>query len=272
MRKLSELIVLVRGGGEIGSAIAYRLFRSHFRVCMTEIDTPLAINRETCFSEAIYDSEKTIEEITAQKTNPALDQIYKTWRNGKIPIIVDPDVTVKPLLKPDVLIHAMMLKRKTGSTMRDAPLVIGIGPGFIVGEDVHLVVETAENNNLGKVIVEGQSEEQPGKPAESDAASQNKAIYAVDAGVFVSDKKIGDTVTVGDVIGRLNEEPLTAPVAGVLSGLLRNDIKVLANTRLAEINTQDNAAVGHTINNKMRAIAGGVLEAIMMSLNIDETA
>jgi xanthine dehydrogenase accessory factor len=133
MRSLPELIVLVKGGDEAGSAIAHRLFRSHFRVCITEIASPLSVNRGTCFSEAIYDTHKTVEDVTVERTTPSIEHIYRVWRNGKIPIIADPESSVKALIKPDVLVNAMMLKRKTNSTMDDAPLVIGIGPGFSAG-------------------------------------------------------------------------------------------------------------------------------------------
>ena len=71
--------------------------------------------------------------------------------------MADPELAVKPLIKPDVLINAMMLNRQTNTRMTDAPLVIGIGPGFTAGVDVHLVIESNPGNNLGRVILEGES-------------------------------------------------------------------------------------------------------------------
>ncbi len=271
MRKLTELIVLVRGGGEVGSAIAHRLAHSHFRVCITEIAMPLSISRGTCFSEAVYDSTKTVEDVTGERAIPSLDQIYKVWRNGNVAVLVDPDLTVKALLRPDVLVNAMMLKRKTSSTMNDAALVIGIGPGFTAGEDVHMVVETANNNNLGKVILEGKSEEDPEKPAEADGLSAEKEVWAADAGVFKTERNIGDAVLAGDILGELNDEPIKAPISGVLRGLLRNETRVLGNARLAEIDPVHGKAVCEDIRDTMRAVAGGVLEAIMLSFNTEET-
>src|SRR5512135_3310241 len=103
MRKLSELIVMIRGGGEVGSGIAHRLYRSRFRICITEVASPLAVSRGTCFSEAIFDGSKVIEDVTATRSPATMESIYKIWREGNIPIIVDPDLATKPLLKPDVL-------------------------------------------------------------------------------------------------------------------------------------------------------------------------
>jgi xanthine dehydrogenase accessory factor len=213
-----------------------------------------------------------VEDITAERTLPSLDQIYKVWRGGNIPVLVDPELTVKALLKPDVLVNAMMLKRKTSSTMGDALLVIGIGPGFTAGEDVHMVVESANSNNLGKVIIEGKSEEDTEKPVEINGLTDEGVVWAEESGVFSSGKNIGDAVLAGDIIGQLNEEPVKAPMSGILRGVLRNEVRVLANTKLIEIDPVNDKSVCFKLRDKMRCISGGVLEAIMMSLNVDEGA
>lgn len=272
MRSLSDLIVLIRGAGEVGSAIAHKLYRSHFRVCLTEEPNSLAINRGTCFSEAIYNSKKMVEGVIAEKATPALDQIYRVWRNDHIPILVDPELITKALIKPDVLINAMMLKRRINTTrMEDAPLVIGIGPGFTIGREVHLIIETSNNRDFGRVIIEGESADGTECPGNIDVSVNEKYVTAEDAGVFRSDNEIGDAVKSGDIIGYLDDSPLTAPVSGTLRGLLRSDVKVLANTRLAGIDPDIDKPDCYTIHPMMRTIAGGTLEAILMSLNIEET-
>jgi xanthine dehydrogenase accessory factor len=266
MRKLSELIVLIRGGGEVGSAIAYRLSRCHFRICITEIASPLAISRGVSFSEAIYDTTKMVEELTAERTLPSLEHIYRIWRSGKIPIVVDPELTVKPLIKPDVLINAMMLKRQTNTRITDASLVIGIGPGFTAGSDVHMVIESNFGINLGSIIVEGESE----KASENPELREEALILAEEAGVFTTDKNIGDSVLPGDFIGNLNDAPVTAPVSGVLRGILRNESRVLANLEMAEVDPVNNKAACFSIRNNMKVISGSVLESILMTLNTAE--
>jgi len=270
MRKLTELIVLVRGGNEVGSAIAHKLFRSHFRVCITEIASPLDINRGICFSEAVYDTSKMVEGVTAERTLVSLDQIYKIWRNGNIAVVVDPDMSAKPLLKPDVLVNAMMLNRQTNTKLSDAELVIGVGSGFNIGTDVYLIVESNNSRHPGRVLIEGEAEKTPEGPALSEKANGGNIILAEDSGVFTTKKSIGDAILAGDVIGKLNDAPLPAPASGVLCGLLRNEVKVLANAQLAEIDSKNDKTVCFAIRDKTRAVAGGVLEAIMMSTNVDE--
>jgi xanthine dehydrogenase accessory factor len=270
MRKLSELIVLVRGGGEIGSAITHRLTRSHFRVCTTEINNPLAVNRGTCFSEAIYDNTKTIEGITAEKTSVSLENLYKVWRNGNVPIVVDPELTVKPFILPDVLVNAMMTKRESNTKISDAPLVLGIGIGFTAGEDVHMVIESEKINDLGKVLISGKSADISKASRGIIELVDEGSILSPDSGIFSSDKNIGDSIVINDILGRIDNTPIQAPISGILRGLIRNDTKVLANTRIAEIDPLNDKSVCFNIRDSARAIAGGVLEAIMMGYNIDD--
>lgn len=99
-RKLSELIVLIKGGGEVASGIAHRLHRSHFRVCLTEIANPVAISRGTTFAEAVFDGIKTIEGVTAQLVSAAPEEIYEVWQHGNIPIIIDPRASIREEIKP----------------------------------------------------------------------------------------------------------------------------------------------------------------------------
>jgi xanthine dehydrogenase accessory factor len=270
MRKLNEVIVLIRGGGSVGSAVAQRLAHAHFRICIVENAAPTAISRGVSLSEAMFEGQYTVEDITAEKVASTLEQIYKAWRNNHLPITVDPEMSVKALLKPDVIVNAMMLKRETNSHISDAPLVIGIGSGFKAGMDVHLVVESNSGLNLGKVILEGSSEVE--KPVDFAVPSSVSIVRAMDNGVFTTQKNIGDVVTANEVFAYLNDQPVGAPQAGVLRGLLRSETKVLSNDRIAAVDPIGNKSSCSYISDQQRAIAGGVLEAVMLSFNLPDEA
>jgi len=267
MRKLSELIVLIRGGGEVASGIAHRLHRSHFRVCLTEIANPLAVSRGTTFSEAVFDGVKTIEGVRGELVPTSLEEIHRVWRQGDIPIVIDPDVSIKHKLKPDVLVDATMAKRNTGTEITDAPLAIGMGLGFYAGRDVHIVVETNHSNNLGRVILEGEAERNTGTPVAIGGLTKERVVWAPEAGVFTSNREIGDSVVAGEVVGWVGDQPLEAPVSGMLRGLIRSGLRVPKGTKLIEVDPVNDKAVCYVIRDKMRAIGGGVLEAIMLKFN-----
>jgi len=267
MRKLSELVVLIRGGGEVASGIAHRLHCSHFRLCITEVANPLAVSRGTCFSEAVFDGTKTIEEVTAELVSTSPEEIYRAWRKENIAIVIDPEASIKDKIKPDVLIDATMAKRNIGTKITDAPLVIGVGPGFYAGKDVHIVVETNHSNNLGRVILEGEAEENTGTPVPIGGLTKERVVWASQAGVFITDKEIGDSVVAHQIVGWVQGNPLEAPVSGMLRGLLRNGVKVSGGTKVIEVDPINDRDICFEIADKVRVIGSGVFRAIMLKFN-----
>lgn len=47
------MIVLIRGGGDLASGVALRLYKIGLRVVMTELPQPLSVRRLVSFSEAV---------------------------------------------------------------------------------------------------------------------------------------------------------------------------------------------------------------------------
>lgn len=265
--KLSELIVLIKGGGEVASGIAHRLHRSHFRILLTEVARPLAVSRGTSYCEAVFDGTKTIEGVTARLVSSSPEEIFRAWNRGEIAIIVDPETSIREKIPPDVFVDATMMKRKTGIKITDAPLVIGVGPGFYAGRDVHYVIETNNSNNLGMVISSGEPEEDTGTPVSIGGMTKERVLWAQEAGTFYTDREIGEAVSAGEVVGRIGEQPLEAPVDGILRGLIRHGVKVPERAKLIEIDPVNNRDVCFFIRDRMRAIGGAVLEAIMTHYN-----
>ncbi len=265
----SHLVILIRGGGEIASGVAHKLARAHFRVCLTEDSHPLAVSRGVAFCEAIYDGEKGVEGVVAKRVESA-SEIARVWQENKLPIIVDPEALVRDNIKPDVLIDAIMAKKNLGTRITDAPLVIGLGPGFKAGKDVHMVVETNDSENLGKVILEGEAEKDTGIPIAVAGLTFERALHSPTKGLFQTDKEIGDLATAGEVVASVAEQPVKAEIDGIIRALLRNGTAVEKGTKLGEIDPTGDREVCYTIRARARSIAGGVLEAIMMRYNIGD--
>ena len=70
------------------------------------------------------------------------EEVQRCWEKGEVPVVIDPECAIRKILSPDVLVDAILAKRNTGTALGDAPLVIGLGPGFRAGRDVHVVIET----------------------------------------------------------------------------------------------------------------------------------
>ncbi len=266
-KNMHELVVLIRGAGEMASGVAHRLHQSHFKICMIEISHPLAVRREVTFSEAIYEGEKEVEGIRA-KLIPKLEGIESAWKRGYIPILIDPDAKKsKNILKPDVLVDAIMAKKNLGTQVNDAPLVIGLGPGFAAGKDVHIVIETNRGNNLGKMILNGTAEPDTGIPGEISGYTIERLLRTMKKGTFHPQRSIGERVNKGVVVAVVEDFPVIAKISGVVRGLLRDGVEVKKGMKVGDIDPRGKRELCFTISDKARAIGGGVLEAILYRFN-----
>ena len=264
---MDELVVLVRGAGEIASGVAHRLQRSHLKVCMIEIPHPLAVRRAVAFSEAIYEGEKEVEDVRAKFISKA-EEIESVWKKRGIPILIDPDgKKTRNFSKPDVLVDAIMAKRNLGTQVNDAPLVIGLGPGFTAGKDVHIVIETNRGHDLGKMILKGTAEPDTGIPGEIGGYMMERLLRTMKKGIFHPQKSIGDRVNKGLVVAVVDDFPVIAKISGVLRGLLREGAEVRKGMKVGDIDPRSKKESCFTISDKARAIGGGVLEAVLYRFN-----
>lgn len=266
-KALHELTVLIRGGGEMASGVAHRLYRCHFRICMLEIPQPLAVRREVSFCEAIYEGKKKVEGVQATFIQSP-EEILSLWEREEIPILIDPDgrQTIE-FLKPDVLVDAIMAKRNVGTKIDDAPLVIGLGPGFIANKDVHIVIETNRGHHLGRVILEGSAEPDTGIPGDIGGYTTERVLRTPKKGIFRAQRSIGDRVTKGTVVAVVEDYPVIAQIDGIIRGLLRDGLEVRRGMKVGDIDPRGKKEYCFTISEKARAIAGGVLEAILYWFN-----
>jgi xanthine dehydrogenase accessory factor len=180
-----------------------------------------------------------------------------------VPLVVDADAELRKLLNPLVLVNAIMAKKSGKTAITDAPLVIGVGPGFSAGVDVHAVIESNRGYNLGRVIWEGAAESDTGEPAPVNGFSHDRVLRIPRSGTFRAVRAIGDLVKRDEVIGEVNGDPIVAQISGQIRGLLRNGIQVQQGTKAGDIDPRGERGYCYSISDKARAIAGGVLEAIL---------
>jgi len=266
-RKLGELIVLIRGAGEMASGVAHRLYRSHFKVCLLEIEQPIAVRREVSFCGAIYEGEKEVEGIRAKFIRHP-EEIPSVWKEEKIPLLVDPEgKETRKCLKPDVVVDAIMAKHNLGTRLSDASLVIGLGPGFTAGKDVHVAIETNRGHNLGRVILSGSAEPDTGIPGEIGGYGVERVLRTMKAGIFRPKKLIGDRINKGSVVAVVDDYPIIAVISGVIRGLLSEGVGAKKGMKVGDIDPRGKRELCFSISEKARAIGGGVLEAILSRFN-----
>jgi xanthine dehydrogenase accessory factor len=266
-KPLHSLIVGIKGAGEMASAIGWRLYTANIRkIFMMEVAHPLAVRREVSFCEAVRDGEKTVDGVQAKSVD-RVEDIQSVWDRGWIAVLMDPEWLTIEKIPPDVLVDAIQAKRNLGTAVEEAPLVIGLGPGFVAGKDVHMVIETQRGHDLGKVITAGSAAVNTGVPGDIGGHSKKRVLKAYCCGIFRAMRCIGDLVQPGEVIGTVEDVEVIAEIGGVIRGLIRPGIRVMEGQKLGDIDPRGDPGYCYTISDKARAIAGSILEATLRVYN-----
>ena len=256
-------LIVVKGAGEMASAIAWRLHRAHLqRICMLDLDQPLCVRRQVSFCTALETGAAVVEGLRAVAARNRVE-IEAAWQAQAIAVMRLSDWAHTNAPAPDVVIDAILAKRNLGTRRNEAPLVIALGPGFTAGVDCHLVIETQRGHDLGRIIAAGSAEPNTGIPGDIAGHTHLRVLRSPAAGVFQSQRAIGEPVREGDVVGHVAGHPVTAQLEGMLRGLIRAGTAVSAGLKLGDIDPRGEPRHCHTISDKARAIAGAVLEGVM---------
>ena len=253
--------VVIRGAGDLASGVALRLWRAGMDVVLLDVEKPTAIRRTVAFSEAIVHGEQTVEDVTARLATA--ETAEETLAAGMIPVLVDPEGRSIPTLRPDALVDAILAKRNLGTEITDAPVVIGVGPGFTAGVDCHAVVETMRGHTLGRVIREGSAIPTPGIPGLIGGFAGERVLRAPAAGLFHPLRDIGDAVTEGEILATVEGKPMAATLTGTLRGILPEGTEVFPGMKAGDIDPRCQRSHCFTASDKALAVGGGVLEAIL---------
>ena len=276
-----KILIICRGGGDLATGIVHRLFRAGFLVLVLETDSPAAIRRQVSFSEAVYDGTATVEGVTAERIASAnRAAVNHVLEEGRVPLLVDPEGSSIPLLKPDIVVDAIIAKKNLGTAKEMAPLVIGVGPGFTAGEDVDLVVESMRGHNLARIFTTGSALPNTGIPGNIGGFTKERVLHAEAAGYMKNIRQIGDIVEKGEEIARIYEKmtedgtfsgsyvSVEASISGIIRGLIREGYHFQKGFKIADIDPRESELANcFTISDKARSIGGSVLEAVCRYVN-----
>ena len=255
------MLIVIRGGGDLATGVALRLYRSGMDVVICETAVPTSIRRTVCFSEAVRLEEMMVEGVTARRAVP--EEVPALLAAGIIPVLVDPEGACIPGLRPDAVVDAILAKRNLGTSMDMAPIVVAAGPGFTAGVDCHAAVETMRGHYLGRVIYEGSPLPNTNIPGLIGGFAGERVLRAPADGVFAGAKRIGDRVEAGDVAGYVAGKPMVCTIGGTLRGLLADGVPVTKGMKSGDVDPRCEEAHCRCASDKALAVGGGVLEAIL---------
>ena len=258
----TSLRVVVKGGGDLGTGVAWRLHRCGFHVVVTETARPSVIRRAVAFATAIYEDIVTVDGVAARLVQDDAG-IAACWAAGQVPVLVDPEAAVVDRLRPDAVVDAIMAKRNLGTRITHAPVVVALGPGFTAGVDCHAVVETNRGHDLGRVILHGSAEPNTGVPGTVGGEGARRVLRAPGEGLFQPVCAIGHRVEAGEVVATVDGAPVRSQLDGVVRGLLHAGLPVHPGMKVGDVDPRGVVSHCFSISDKALAIAGGVVEAIL---------
>ena len=121
---------------------------------------------------------------------------------------------------------------------------------------------------MGRVITQGSPQPNTGVPGIIAGYGKERVIHSPAAGVFRSDRAIGDIVRAGDVIGYAGDTPMRTQIDGCLRGLLANGVRVTEGFKCADVDPRGDANYINYISDKATSVGGGVLEALAMLTDV----
>ncbi len=257
-------LVIIRGGGEFGSAIAHRLHRVGYDVLLLEQARPSALRRGISFSDAVYDGEKTVERVVcicAENLKTALALLQA----GKVTMLVDPTGRYVRKFPPHILVNTLDGNAEEAQRRLPAVFRIGLGAGYCAQEDVNCVVETVRGYGLGRIIHNGRCKRWQ---SPEDVMKAGGFLRAPVAGVLKTPHPVAHIFRTGDTVAEIYDDhgqtvPVVTPVGGTLRGIIHDNYRVAPGMAVAEIDPRTEPGNCTLISDRARCVSGSVLEAIM---------
>ena len=257
----ADVLVVLRGGGDLASGAAWRLKRAGFPLVVCELERPLTVRRSVAFSTAVHEGSVVVEGVRGIRATLAEAAVLAGTET--IPVVVSPDL---PPLPADVVVDARMAKRALGTTIEDAPLVVALGPGFTAGVDCHAVVETMRGPRLGRVLWSGSAAANTGTPGTIAGRGAERVLRAPASGEVHWLTRIGEIVVAGTVLGTVEQTEVRAPFDGLVRGLVADGTPVHTGLKIGDVDPRADTD-WRQLSDKALAVGGGVLEAVLTWLH-----
>jgi xanthine dehydrogenase accessory factor len=255
--------VLVRGSGDVASAVAHRLFALGHAVLIHEVLQPTYTRRGMAFTDAVFEGKVGLQGVWAKCPYDREDLQRMLDCGRAIPVCTCTLDEALQLMQPEVLVDARMKKRSLPETQIGlVRLTIGLGPNFTAGVNVDIAIETAWGESLGHILHAGTTQPLEGEPRPIAGLGRERCVYAEEAGVLHTQVAIGDWVEAGESVASLNGRTISAPVSGHVRGICHGEVPVPAGGKILEIDPRQDKAGLFGLGERPLRIAEAVLQAI----------
>jgi xanthine dehydrogenase accessory factor len=253
----------VLGCGDVGSAVALALHQTRYAVVLVDEADPAWHRRGMAFTNAWYVGNAELEGEGACFC-ASLKSIPSILERRMIAATTWSWPGVAAGLDPALLVDARGRRRRGTEVLRGrVPVTIGIGAGFVGGENVDVALELGVDNAGGSGRPRADcADALDAIPPAGDACSATCTVEAPRPGRFITERRIGEHVRVGQVVGGLGNEVIKAPGAGVLLGLAARGARIEPGDTLVEVDGAGVAHRCHGVGAGLRQVASRLLCAL----------
>jgi len=218
----------------------------------------MMVRRQVSFGTAVYEGNACVAGWSGSLT-VADEAVFVP---GRVVVLVDPKAAQICRLAPDWLVDARM--RKIAPTVLPWPSnrIIGLGPGFVCGDNVALVVETKRGATLGQVVRVGGALPRIASPGKVGGQTTARLLRTPVAGRFEPYCSIGDLVRAGQTVGCVSGQPVVARVSGRLRGLVDGRAELLAGQKVGDVDPRGSQVDPAQLTDKARQVGQAVVLAV----------
>lgn len=252
-------VAIVLGSGDVGSAVAFALHQAGFPVVLADEADPSWHRRGMAFTNAWYVGNAELENEGACFC-ASLKSIPSILGRRMIAATTWSWPGVAAALEPDLLVDARGRRRRGSDVLRGrVPLTIGIGPGFVEDENVDVAIEGAAGSPNGDPRLPAGAPPPPDSGHGAADVTGNATVEASRPGRFMTERRIGDIVRAGQIVGALGNEAVFAPAVGVLLGLAARGARVDTGDTVVEVDPSGLAHRCYGIGAGPRRVAAKVV-------------
>ena len=255
---------IVLGTNEVASAIAVALTKQGIRVALSHDPMPPVIRRRMSFHDSLFGELTSVDDIWGINCDQTLE-ILEEFSHGSRVVVTRLGLShLLPVGRFDLIVDARMHKTTTMPMLRYlAPVTIGLGPGFIAGENCDVAIET-HPDFLGQILTTGETLAADGIPSALGTMRQERFVYSQVPGRWSTHREIGEKVFRGTSLGILSGHEILAPQDGVLRGIVRDGTEVPQAVKLLEIDPRGRNAQWQGLDQRSYAIAKATLNAFTL--------
>jgi xanthine dehydrogenase accessory factor len=254
-KRLAERsVAIVLGCNDVGSAVACALHGAGWSVVLVDDADPRWHRRGMAFTNAWYIGNAELDGAGACFC-ASLKSIPSVLGRGMIAATTWSWGSVADALHPAALVDAGRSRRRPEILRGRVPLTIGIGPGFMAGDNVDVALEgPIDAADIAAL---------PGRDnAPLESRRRSYVVASTRYGRFMTELRIGDSVRAGETIGAVGNQTVSAPANGVLLGLAARGARIEPGDEIVEVDPNGVPYRCHGISAGSRAVAAAVVSAL----------